>query len=85
MTDANTEIAQLTSQLETEAAEGASLQGQLEEAITDGDAAKGKLKAERENTALLEAARAAGVKVRSTAHTDPTHNPKMGRPSCGQV
>lgn len=64
MADANERIAQLGAQLEGAAQELAALEGRLQEALTDGDAAKGKLKAERENAALLEAARAAAVKAR---------------------
>lgn len=40
-----------------------SVQTALEEALEDGNAAKGKLKAERESTALLSKARAAAVEV----------------------
>ena len=62
--DKEEDIAKLGVQLEDRAQELAALEGRLQESLTDEDAAKGKLKAERENAAVLEAARAAAVKVR---------------------
>lgn len=61
--DADKHVAQLCDQLEVKEEEAVVLEAKLEEAIVDGNAAKGKLKGERESSALLEAARAAAVKV----------------------
>ena len=66
LADAHKHVAQLTSQLKAKSEEALKLSAMLEEARADGDAAKAKLKGERENSATLEDARAAAVKVLST-------------------
>ncbi len=61
------DVAQLDSQLLSKREEVTSLAAQLEAAQTDARAAKDTVTAERENAAILEAARAAAVKVRLPA------------------
>ena len=79
LADAHKHVAQLTSQLKSKSEEAtgvgeqlkakseenASLATQLEAAQADAKAAKDTVTAERENAAILEAARAAAVKVAS--------------------
>ncbi len=63
------DVAQLDSQLLSQKEEMANLAAQLEAAQTDARAAKDTVTAERENAAILEAARAAAVKARFAGST----------------
>ncbi len=61
--EAHKQLASIRGQLEQRAGDVRAAQARLAEAVEDGDAAKAKLVAERENSVTLERARAAAIEV----------------------
>lgn len=62
--EAQKQLAEAADRAQRRSEELQQLQAALQEAKTDGDAAKSKLTAERENSATLDRARASAIQVR---------------------